>query len=205
MLVEGAAGHADTKGCEASNDKFSESVFDLRPHAEAEREHLAEAASGLAQAIRAKSFYTGDAVKRRKAQEPPPPGFGFFYSLPVQEQHALVEFSRSTVRDMRRIDREHNAEVAAYVKSKAKTASEEELQSLIKEYGYGLSFFDRWKERGVSSVQEMTAELAKLDKAQAKLDWLRSRSRCARAACSGSNSRLAGRRRRTSTSARWTS
>ena len=31
---------------------------------------------------------------------------------------------------MRRIDREHNAEVAAYVKSKAKTASEEELQSL---------------------------------------------------------------------------
>lgn len=167
-------GHADTKGCEASNDKFSESVFGTFDRMLKRNENISrEAASGLAQAIRAKSFYTGDAVKRRKAQEPPPPGFGFFYSLPVQEQHALVEFSRSTVRDMRRIDREHNAEVAAYVKSKAKTASEEELQSLIKEYGYGLSFFDRWKERGVSSVQEMTAELAKLDKAQAKLDWLR--------------------------------
>ena len=64
-----------------------------------------------------------------------PPGFGFFYSLPVQEQHALVEFSRSTVRDMRRIDREHNAEVAAYVKSKAKTASEEELLALCRVVG----------------------------------------------------------------------
>ena len=69
--------------------------------------------------------------------------------MPEQEQHALVEYARVNVRGSRKTDRADNAEVAAYVKSKAKTASQEELEALIKEYGFALSFFDRWKERGV--------------------------------------------------------
>ena len=66
-------GHADTKGCEASNDKFSESVFGTFDRMLKRNENISrEAASGLAQAIRAKSFYTGDAVV--------PFGFGLSYT-----------------------------------------------------------------------------------------------------------------------------
>ena len=70
------------------------------------------------------------------------------------------------------------------MKSKVKTSSEDELKALITEWGYGMSFFERWQERGVRSVGQLVAELRKLDAAttepddvrsatQAKLDWLR--------------------------------
>ena len=99
------------------------------------------------QAVREKSFWLGDAVLRRKPKEPPAEqaAFGYFYKLPVQEQEAQVEYARSTLREQRRVDRAHNAEVATYVKSKVKSSSEEELQALITEFGFGLSFFDRWQ------------------------------------------------------------
>ena len=66
-------------------------------------------------------------MKRRKKQEPPPPGLGYFHTLPLQEQEALVEWARRSTRAQRKVDAAHNAEVAAYVKSKAKTSSEIEL------------------------------------------------------------------------------
>eukprot|EP00966_Prymnesium_polylepis_P023775 547662-Prymnesium_polylepis.1 len=84
-------GHADTKGCEASNDKFAESVFGVFDRMLKRNEGCSrEAAAALAQAVRAKSFWQGDTVQRRKKQEPPQPGIGYFHKLPVQEQEALV-------------------------------------------------------------------------------------------------------------------
>ena len=167
-------GHADTLGCEASNDKFAESVFGTFDRMLKRSEGLSrEAASGLAHAMHHKSFVQGDAVARRKPQEPPPPGIGFFMTLPVQEQRGLVEYCRLTQRSERVIDRQDNAEVAAYVKAKVKTNSEIELHNLITEWGYGLSFFDRWQQRGVSTSAAMNAGIGGCDSAQAKLDWLR--------------------------------
>ena len=85
-------------GTEATNDKFSESVFGVFDRMLKMFHGISrEAASGLAHAVRAKSFWTSDAVARRKQQEPPPPGFGYFYTLPVEEQEALVEYVRETV------------------------------------------------------------------------------------------------------------
>ena len=179
-------GHADTKGCHATNDWFSESVFGVFDRMLKRNEGISrEAASGLAQAVRSKSFWHGDTVQRRKAQEPPPPGIGYFHTLPPQEQHALVEYARRSVRTESAGDRVDNAEVATYVKSKVKTASQEELQALIKEWGYGLSFFDRWKARGVASAGEISTQLKQLapradampvqrrKATQEQLDWLR--------------------------------
>ena len=66
-----------------------------------------------------------------------------------------------------------------YVKSKAKTSSEIELQELITEWAYGMSFFERWQERSVRSVREISAGIGKLTAdtdaqlTQVKLDWLR--------------------------------
>ena len=112
--------------------------------------------------MRAKSFFRGNAVQRRKQHDPPPPGIGYFYSLPIEEQQALVEFARCTVREQRRVDRADSEEDAAYRRAKIKSNSEEELAALIMEFGYGLSFFDRWCKRGVRTVGAVTAELAKL-------------------------------------------
>jgi hypothetical protein len=180
-----AQAHADTKGTEASNDKFSESVFGVFDRMLKVFYGISrEAASGLSQAVRAKSFWQGDAVQRRKQRDPPPPGIGYFHTLPVEEQEALVEYARRMVRESRKVDRQDNAEVAAYVKSKVRASSEDELKALITEWAYGMSFFERWQERGVRSVAQLTAGLRKLDatttepddvrrSTQEKLDWLR--------------------------------
>lgn len=143
------------------------------------------AASALAQAMRAKSFWQPDAVKRRKQQEPPPPGWGYFHRLPWQEQHALVFYTHKHVREFRKVDAADDAATMAYHKAKVKTSSEQQLQALIAEFGYGLSFFERWQQRGVRTVSELSAALKKMDPpptptmqqrrqaTQEKLDWLR--------------------------------
>ena len=121
------------------------------------------AASALAQAMRAKSFWQPDAVKRRKQQEPPPPGWGYFHRLPWQEQHALVFYTHKHVREFRKVDAADDAATMAYHKAKVKTSSEQQLQALIAEFGYGLSFFERWQQRGVRTVSELSAALKKMD------------------------------------------
>ena len=146
-----AQAHEDSKGCEATNDKFAESVFGvfdrmLKQNMNISREGAAALAQALLihsfihslthslahvfnQAIRAKSFVTCDAVNRRKEpKEPPPPGIGAFYRLPVEEQHSCVEYCRQVVRDVRATARADNDEHAAYVKAKVKTNSENELK-----------------------------------------------------------------------------
>ena len=112
--------------------------------------------------MRAKSFWQGDAVQRRKPRkekDAPRPGIGYFYTLPWQEQAALVSYTRSSVRAMRAVDREHNDEHAQYVKSRIKSSSAAELEALIIEYGYALSFFDRWEARGVRSFAELATKM----------------------------------------------
>ena len=59
-----------------------------------------------------------------------------------------------------------NAEVAAYHKAKVKSNSQTELEALVTEFGYGLSFFDKWQERGVRTAAQITAEIAKLKSTQ---------------------------------------
>ena len=181
-----AQGHADGRGCEMTNDKFAESVFGTFDRALRRNEGCSRAAAAaLAHGMRMKSMWQGDAVQHRKQQEPPPPGWGYHYKLPWQEQHALVFYCMRTVREHRKVDRADDAEHAAYVKAKVKSSSEQQLQNLVTEFAYGVSFFERWKARGVRTVGEMSAQLKKLDPpagatvqqrrkaTQAKLDWLR--------------------------------
>lgn len=77
------------------------------------------------------------------------------------------------MRESRKVDRAENAEVAEYVKAKAKTNSELDRQALITEWGYGMSFFERWQERGVRSIAAMNSALRQRESTQEKLDWLR--------------------------------
>ena len=56
--------HADTIGCENTNDRFSESVFGTFDRSLKRKEGCSrEATSALAHAARMKSFATGDAVR----------------------------------------------------------------------------------------------------------------------------------------------
>ena len=181
-----AQAHTDSRGCETTNDKFAESVFGTFDRALRRNEGCSRAtAAALAHGMRMKRFWQGDAVQHRKQQEPPPQGYGHAYRLPWEEQHALVFYSSRVVREQRKLDRADDAEHAAYVKAKVKSASEQQLQNLITEFAYALSFFERWKARGVRTVGEINAQLKKLDPpsnptvqqrrkaTQAKLDWLR--------------------------------
>ena len=181
-----AQAHTDSRGCEMTNDKFSESVFGTFDRALRRNEGCSRAAAAaLAHGMRMKSYWQADAVQHRKQQEPPPPSRGYAYTLPWQEQHALVYYCQRTVREHRKVDRADDAEDAAYVKAKVKSSSEQQLRNLLTEFGYVLSFFDRWKERGVRTVGEMTRKLKELDPpagatmqqrrkaTQEKLDWLR--------------------------------
>ena len=58
-------------------------------------------------------------------------------------------------------------------RGRRKTNSQLELEALVKQYALALSFYDRWKERGVVDVPAMEVGLAECVSAQDKLDWLR--------------------------------
>ena len=190
-LEKQAQAHEDTIGCELSNDKFAESVFGTFDRMLKRNEGISrEGAAALTHAMRHKSYSSGeDLVKRRKtAQErrqplpPPPPGTGYCRKLPREEQLALVEYVRETVRGCRKEAKADTAEHAAFVKAKVRTSSQEQLDALIAEFAYGLSFFERWTKRGVRSVRDLNKKLREFDSEspadqraayQNKLDWLR--------------------------------
>eukprot|EP00966_Prymnesium_polylepis_P331666 7387242-Prymnesium_polylepis.1 len=183
--------HQDTMGCELSNDKFAESVFGTFDRMLKMCPGISrEAAAALTHAMRHKPYSSGDdLVKRRKnASErrvplpPPPSGIGYCRRLPMEEQLSLVEYSRLTVHDRKKEDRADTAEHAAYVKAKVRTSSQEQLDALIIEFAHGLSFFERWKKRGVRSVKDLNLKLCQIEQEngdneragyQARLDWLR--------------------------------
>jgi hypothetical protein len=187
-----AQGHADTIGCELSNDKFAESVFGTFDRMLKRNEGVSrEGAAALTHAMRHKSFSSaGDNVVRRKAESErknplptPTQGIGYFHrKLPHEEQLALVEYSRETVREFRKVDAADSKEHSNYVKAKVRTSSQEQLSALVTEFGYGLSFFQKWQQSGVTTASELNAELREIAKKfpnderkvyQEKLDWLR--------------------------------
>ena len=161
-----AQARADTVGLDATNDRLAESVFGIYDHILKRFPGISmEAASAVAQAMRAKSFEDG----------------GDFSQLPDHEARALVEFVRTTVRELRTVDRADHAALDAYHAQRRKTNSQLELDALVKQYALALSFFKRWKQSGVADVAAMKAALAEIKSkhadvakaTQAQLDYLR--------------------------------
>ena len=137
--------HIDTIGLDASNDRLSESVFGVYDHVLRMCPGVTmEAAAAVAMARLMKSFEEG----------------GYYHSLSRHEKHALIEMARTTVVEMRAIDAADHKELDEYHVHRRKTNSQIELDALIKEYGYALSFFDRWQERGVADASAMRTALA---------------------------------------------
>ena len=159
--------HEDTQGLDATNDRLAESVFGVYDYVLKRFPNISmEAASAVAMAMRSKSFSKG----------------GYFHSLPPHEQEALVEVARCSVREMRKVDHADHADHDAYVTAKRKSNSQLELDALVKQYGLALSFFTKWKSRGVADMYKMqealdaidTKEVSDAKKAtQAKLNYLR--------------------------------
>ena len=142
-----AQAHNDTIGLDATNDRLAESVFGTYDYILRRCPGISmEAASAVAQAIRSKSFAAN----------------GQFTKLPRKEQIALVELARTTVREMRAVDRADHAEHHTYVELKRKSNSQLELDALVKQYALALSFYKRWKSRGVKDAATMRAALAAL-------------------------------------------
>ena len=85
--------HADTIGCENTNDRFSESVFGTFDRSLKRNEGCSrEAGSALAHAARMKSFATGDAVRHRKALDAPsPPTRRAFCSKKIERVQLRVD------------------------------------------------------------------------------------------------------------------
>lgn len=109
----------DTVGCHATNDVLAESVFGTYEMALRRCPGISmEAASGVAQAVRTQVLSHGDAVARRKVstRQEPKSHIGYFYSLPLQEQEALVELARVSIGEMRAIDRADHAALDDYHK-----------------------------------------------------------------------------------------
>lgn len=116
--------HLDTIGCHATNDALAESIFgtfDMILHRCPGISQ--EAASGLSQAVRSMMLSLGDSVQHKRgsqaskeAENAKKEYIGYFYSLPVHEQEALVELARTTVSEMRGIDRADHAALDQYHK-----------------------------------------------------------------------------------------
>lgn len=167
-------GHSDTIGCHASNDHLAESVFGTFDYVLRRFGGITqEAASAVSQAVRSKILSLGDHIKHRptnsKAPEVASPpqekasSVGWLHTLPPHEQEALVEVARLTVFEMREVDRADHKELDEYHKSRHKANEENELDALLTRYALALSFFDRWRSRGVKTMGEVTAALAKYD------------------------------------------
>lgn len=149
----------DLQGCHATNDDMAESVFGAYTY---ERRWLPgisqRRASGLAQSRIMKNLSRADAVrhraprcknmegkKRRKRCYATSQTFGYFHRLPHAEAVALVEMARRERGRQRALDRDDHEELDAFRAARRKSNSELELQSLIKQFAVGLSFFDQYQ------------------------------------------------------------
>lgn len=147
-------------GCHATNDAMAESVFGAYKY---ERRRLPgisqRRASGLAQSRLMKSLSHADAIchrsarrstmeKKKKARRAAGEAFGYFHRLPHTEAVALVELARVNRAKERALDRADHEELDAFRSARRKTNSQLELESLIKQFALGLSFFDRFKVSG---------------------------------------------------------
>lgn len=111
--------HLDTVGCHATNDALAESVFGTYDMILRRCPGISmEAASGVAQAVRSMMLSHGDQVAHRKqhCKKKEKEYTGWFYGLPEKEQEALVELARTTVKEMRGIDRSDHRNLDEYHK-----------------------------------------------------------------------------------------
>lgn len=111
--------HQDLLGCHATNDNLAESVFGTYDMILRRCPGISmEAASGVAQAVRSMLLSFGDQVAHRKAscKKEEKDFVGWFYRLPEREQEALVELARTTVKEMRDIDRGDHRQLDEYHK-----------------------------------------------------------------------------------------
>lgn len=184
--------HTDTLGCHATNDVLAESVFGTFDMILRRCPGISqEAASGLSQAVRSMMLSLGDNVAHRKgsraareAKDKEEDYIGYFYTLPVREQEALVELARSTVREMRDVDRADHATLDEYHKVRCivlsvctmpivsspvaaqmrrKKNEDDELDAMFTRYALSLSFFERWCKRGLHTPGEITSALNAFD------------------------------------------
>lgn len=117
--------HKDMIGCHATNDALAESIFGTFDMILRRCPGISqEAASGVSQAVRSMCLSHGDTGSHRKGSKACKESeelskrdyIGYFHSLPVHEQEALVELARTTVREMRNIDRDDHKALDEYHK-----------------------------------------------------------------------------------------
>lgn len=179
-----AQAHADLSGCNATNDPTAEAVFGAWKMERRRNPGISvRRSSGLAQARISKALACADAVVHRRSRVPLAARvarrkqahgmFGFFHKLPHTEQVALVEMCRAERKSQRALDRDDCAELHTLRSLTRKTNSQLELEALIKNFALAMSFFDRYKQRGVRSVSEISTHLQRLPSTQLQLDWLR--------------------------------
>lgn len=157
-----APAHSDLIGCHATNDSLAEGVFGTYDMVLRNCLGISmEAASGVAQAMRSMMLSLGDHVAHRKSstQVREEAFVGWMYSLPAEEQEALVEVARVTVKEMRDGDRGDHANLDEYHKSRRKTNEEEALDALFTQYALALSFFERWVKRGINKASDIAVGL----------------------------------------------
>lgn len=151
--------HVQTIGCNATNDTLAESVFGTYDMILRRCQGISvEAASGVSQAIRSKFLSYGDHVEHRKecTKKKEDDSVGWMHRLPECEQQALVELARTTVKELRDVDRADHRALDDYHKARRKTNEQEELDALFTQYALALSFFERWQKRGVRLAGEIT-------------------------------------------------
>lgn len=176
--------HTDSHGCNATNDATAEAVFGAWKYERRRNPGISvRRASGLAQARISKSLAYADAVRRRKARAPPSARllrqrqstgmFGYFHTLPPTEKVALIEMCRAERKSQCILDREDWSELHTLRTHTRKSNSQLELEALIKHFAMALSFFDRYKQRGIRSENEIVPHLERLASSQQQLDWLR--------------------------------
>lgn len=176
--------HAALRGCNSTNDATAESVFGAWKLERRRNPGISvRRSSGLAQARVSKSLAHADSVVHRKGRLDPAAKaarrrqtsgmFGFFHALPHTEKVALVEMCRAQRKAQRKLDREDWEELHTLRSHTRKTNSQLELEALIKNFAMALSFFDRYQQRGIRSVDAMAAHLHNLATVQLQLDWLR--------------------------------
>jgi len=168
--------HQDLIGCHATNDALAESVFGTYDMILRRCPGISmEAASGVAQAVRSKMLCPGDAVKHRKKHcETKEEAFsGWLYKMPEKEQEALVELARTTVKELRDMDRQDHRTLDEYHKARRKKNEEDELDALFTQYALALSFFERWCKRGADLAAVNATLRSYGDRTQDSLNYLR--------------------------------
>lgn len=179
-----AAADAALRGVNATNDATAESVYGAWKFERRKNPGISvRRSSGLAQARISKSLAQSDAVEHRRSriradtrclkERKKSCMFGFFHGLPMTEQVALVEMCRAERKAQRKLDQTDQIELDGFRRATRKSNSQLELEALIKNFAMALSFFDRFKQRGVASIEDAEAMLPTLSSDQLRLDWIR--------------------------------